>query len=144
MQEIGTIAHEGREFSSGGASVNGGNVTGYTKYHREGRRYVASLKTWHGKTMLTTRYDLIEEYQSSDWNDDGGEAILFRLTNGRGIAGYSLGEGMLFRGELISLEGLSEEEVQTEVKNIAEYWRNIDFEDYERDQYEQSQEEIES
>ena len=89
--EIGIIEHSGREFVALGASVIGNHVTGYTVFDGRDIR----LTTWCGATMLACRTEVVEQY----W--DGSFALLFRLTRGRFIVGYSLGDGMLFRGELI-------------------------------------------
>lgn len=86
--EVGVIEHDGREFRALGASVAGRHVTGYT---RLGTGDIA-LTTWCGKTMLACRSEVIEEYH------DGSLALVFRLTRGRFVVGYALGEhGMVFR-----------------------------------------------
>src|SRR5438874_891719 len=91
--EVGVIEDEGRRFAALGATVQGRHVTGYTGL-TTGDIF---LTTWCGKTMLASRSEVIEEYR------DGSLALLFRLTKGRFVSGYALGEkGMLFRGELLT------------------------------------------
>ena len=90
--EIGIIEHEGRKFSALGATVQGPSITGYRKLVN-GEIQVTS---WCGKTTLASRCDVVERFWS------GTSALMFRLPKGRFIVGYSLGEGMLFRGELLT------------------------------------------
>ena len=91
--EIGAIEHEGHTFAALGASVQGRHVTGYTGLQRRD----SFLSTWCGRTMLACRSEVVEEYH------DGPVVLMFRLTKGRYIVGYALGEkGMLFRGELVT------------------------------------------
>ena len=72
--------------------------------------------------MLACRSEVVREYH------DGSLAIVFRLTNGRFVVGYALGdEGMLFRGEL--LLGCDDERARREALALAEYWAGIDAED---------------
>src|SRR3954447_1414658 len=89
--EVGIVMHDGGVFAAFGASVHGHNITAYTG-ECEGRLV---LKTWCGKVMLASRSEVVREFI------DGSLAIVFRLTGGRFIVGYALGEeGMIFRGEL--------------------------------------------
>lgn len=126
--EIGIIEHEGREFVALGASVIGRNVTGYTKLDR----YGITLQTWHGKTMLACRCEVVERYWS------GSLALMFRLANGRFIVGYALDErGMLFRGELI--DNCDEDDARREARRIASYFADLDAEDEETFQAELAQ-----
>ena len=47
--------------------------------------------------MLACRSEIVREYL------DGSIALMFRLTHGRFVVGYALGDdGMLFRGELLT------------------------------------------
>ena len=116
--EIGIIDHEGRIFAAFGAGVHDHNITAYTALH-EGR---IALTTWCGKVMLACRSEVVRAY----W--DGSLALLFRLTHGRFIVGYALGEsGMLFRGEL--LVGCGEGRAREEALALADYWAGIDAED---------------
>ena len=87
--EVGIVTHDGHVFAAFGSSVNGHNVTGYTRL-RNGH---IGLTRWDGSTMLRCRSQVIRQF----W--DGSIALMFRLTNGRFIVGYALGDdGMLFRG----------------------------------------------
>ena len=89
--EIGIVTHYGQVFAAFGSSVIGHNVTGYTR----NRKGSISLTRWDGSTMLDCRSEVIRQFR------DGSIALMFRLTNGRFIVGYALGDdGMLFRGEL--------------------------------------------
>src|SRR5947209_8417344 len=89
--EIGIIEHSGRVYAALGAGVNGHNVTGYTR----SRSGSIDLTRWDGGTMLACRSEVVRGFS------DGAVALVFRLTNGRHIIGYALGDdGMLFRGEL--------------------------------------------
>jgi hypothetical protein len=116
--EIGVIDHEGRIFAAFGASVQGHNVTGYTRL-RGGR---IALTRWDGGTMLECRCEVVREYH------DGSLALMFRLPHGRYIVGYALGDdGMLFRGEL--LVGCDEQRARREALALADYWAEIDAED---------------
>jgi len=50
------------------------------------------------------------------------------------VAGYSLGEGMLFRGELC----YANEDAEGRARAVAEYWIDRDAEDEQQFDYEQS------
>lgn len=91
--EVGIVSHEGREFAALAATVHGRDITAYTKSFGGN----IALTTWCGKTMLACRHDVVRQHR------DGSLILLFRLTHGRFIVGYALGEsGMLFRGELVT------------------------------------------
>lgn len=127
--EVGVIEHEGRYFAALGASVQGRHVTGYTGL-QTGDIY---LSTWCGKTMLACRSEVVEEFH------DGSLVLLFRLTTGRFIVGYALGErGMLFRGELVT--DSTDEEARRMARQIAERLSDLDA----QDEYEASQNEDEA
>jgi hypothetical protein len=115
--EIGIIEHEGREFSALGANVNGPHIAVYTT-RRNGQLV---LTTWCGATMLSCRSSVIETF----WT--GAFAVLFRLTGRRFIAGYSLGEGMLFRGEL--LVDFTEDDAKDKAMELSVYWAEADADD---------------
>jgi hypothetical protein len=116
--EIGIVTHDGRVFAAFGSSVNGHNVTGYTR-HRNGSM---SLTRWDGSTMLCCRSETIRQFQS------GSIALLFGLTHGRFIVGYALGDdAMLFRGELLT--DCDSERARQEAVALADYWSGIDQED---------------
>ena len=116
--EVGTISHNGQEFSALGASTIGQELTGYTKQ-------VGSeihLTTWCGKTTLASRSEVVRSYWS------GSLALLFRLPRGRFIVGYALGDdGMLFRGEVLS--NCDEAEARRHAEMISECFAEIDAED---------------
>lgn len=121
--EIGVIEHDGREFRAIGASVQGREVTGYTKCQRGN----VSLQTWCGKTMIGSRSTIVRDYRQLDSGLDP-VAIVFPLTRGRFIVGYALDvQGALFRGQLI--EHVSAECAAREAEGIAEYWLQRDAED---------------
>jgi hypothetical protein len=116
--EVGIITHDGHVFAALGSSVNGRNVTGYTRQ----RHGVISLTRWDGETMLACRSEIVREYHG------GSLAMMFRLTNGRFLIGYALGnDGMLFRGELLTER--NEDRARQEALELAEYWSDIDAED---------------
>ena len=116
--EIGIIEHEGHEFAAYGATVCGRDVTGYVKF-KKGHFW---LTTWAGGTMLDCRSEVVERYCNN------GLALMFRLSKGRFIVGFALGEnGMLFRGELI--DNCCEDEARRHCRMIAENWMEVDAED---------------
>jgi hypothetical protein len=116
--EIGVIDHYGHVYAAYGSSVNGRYVTAYTR-HRDG---CLCLTRWDGSTMLACRSEVVREYR------DGSITLLYRLTHGRFMAGYALGDdGMLFRGELLA--GCTEDDARREAVAIAEHWIEIDAED---------------
>ena len=117
--EIGVIEHQGRQYSAHGASVSGRNITGYTR--QEGKRII--LTTWCGKTTVATRCEIVEQYWS------GSMALMFRLPKGKFIVGYSLGEGMLFRGELLT--DTDDDEAKRMARMISECFSDLDAEDEE-------------
>lgn len=121
--EVGIIQHEGREFTAFGATVSGNQITGYTR--QEGNRIV--LTTWCGKTILAPRSEIVDHYCS------GSMAVMFRLPKRRFIVGYSLGDGMLFRGELLS--DVDEEYARQMARMISECFSDLDAEDEENFDY---------
>ena len=116
--EVGVIEHEGHEYTALGASVQGKAITGYTKSVRGG----IDLTSWCGKTMLGSRSEVVETFWS------GNLALMFRLTGGKYIVGYALGEnGMLFRGELIS--DCDDEEARRHALMLSDCFAELDAED---------------
>lgn len=116
--EIGIIDHDGHSYAAFGSSVNGHNVTAYTR-RQNGQ---TTLIRWDGSTMLYCRSEVIREFS------DGSLALTFRLSKSRFIVGYALGDdGMLFRGELLT--HCSEESARHEALELADYWAGIDAED---------------
>ncbi len=116
--EIGIVTHNGHVFAAFGSSVNGRNVTGYTR-HRNG---CISLTRWDGSTMLACRSEVIRQFH------DGSIALMFRLTNRRFVVGFALGDdGMLFRGELLT--DCDDDRARREAVTLAELWSQIDADD---------------
>ena len=116
--EVGVVSHEGREFAALGATVRGRDITAYTKL--DGHRIV--LTTWAGKTMLACRCEVVRRHR------DGSLVVLFRLTNGRFVVGYALGDsGMLFRGELLT--DTTDDEARRAAVYIANMCAAFDDED---------------
>lgn len=116
--EVGIVTHDGHVFAAYGASVCGHHVTGYT---RQGNGHII-LTRWNGKKMLTCRSEVVREYH------DGSLALMFRLTHGRYVVGYALGDdGNLFRGELVT--DCDEDDARHEALAISEHWSEIDAED---------------
>jgi hypothetical protein len=104
--EIGVIDHAGRSYAAFGSSVQGHNVTAYTRHQNE----QITLTRWDGSTTLACRSEVVREFS------DGDIALMFRLTHGRFIVGYALGgDGMLFRGELLT--GCNAARARTEAWN---------------------------
>jgi len=124
--EVGVIEHEGNTFAALGASVQGRHVTGYTGLQLRD----VFLSTWCGKTMLACRSEVVEAYH------EGALALMFRLTKGRFIVGYALGEkGMLFRGELVT--DCTDDEARRSARQIAEHVADLDAQDeFEASQHE--------
>lgn len=117
--EVGIIEHEGREFSALGATVQGRHVTGYTTLV-DGE---IQLSMWCGKTTLASRCEVVERFWS------GALALMFRLPRGRFIVGYALGDGMLFRGELLT--NCDEDEARRHALMVSECFAQLDAEDEE-------------
>jgi hypothetical protein len=116
--EIGVVTHNGHVFAAFGSSVNGHNVTAYTR----NRKGCLSLTRWDGRTMLACRSETVRQFH------DGSIAVIFRLTNDRFIVGYTLGaNGMLFRGELLT--DCDSDRARHEAFTLADYWSGIDTED---------------
>jgi hypothetical protein len=116
--EIGIVSHEGREFAALGATVHGRDITAYTKL-ADGN---IVLTTWCGKIMLDCRHEVVRRHR------DGSLILLYRLTNGRFIVGYALGDsGMLFRGELLT--GSTDDEARRAAVYISNFFAAFDAED---------------
>ncbi len=116
--EIGVVDHDGHTYAAFGSSVSGHNVTGYTR----NRNGCISLTRWDGSTMLGCRSQYIHKFS------DGSLALVFRMTHGRFLVGYALGDdGMLFRGELLT--DCSNERAIQEALALTDYWSGIDAED---------------
>ena len=117
--EFGVIENNGVEYIACGASVCGREITAYLKFKRS--HYW--LTTWSGETMIDTRSEIVERF----WN--GGMALLFRLPKRRFIVGYALGDGMLFRGEL--LDGCDDDDARRRAIVLSQNWSEIDAEEEE-------------
>lgn len=116
--EVGIVTHDGHVFAAFGSSVCGRHVTAYTR-QRNGH---LALTRWDGTTMLACRSEIVLEHH------DGSLALVFRLTHGRFIVGYALGDdGMLFRGELVT--ECYEDDARREALTNSEHWSEIDAED---------------
>lgn len=122
--ELGIVHHNGNAYGAIGASVNGRTITGYQKGDiRTGIR----LTNWAGETTLASRCSIVEVYRLESWVSSHGYALRFDLTHGRTIIGYSWGDGMLFRGEL--LDASDREDADYLAKQLAESWIERDAED---------------
>lgn len=116
--EVGVIEHEGHKFTALGSSVIGTDITGYTK---QKNRHI-TLTTWCGRTMLDCRCEVVETFLS------GSLALMFRLPNRRFVVGYALGgDGMLFRGELLT--GADESEARRAAVRISHHFAELDADD---------------
>jgi hypothetical protein len=96
----------------------GTSVFAYLRHDRPGR---ASLATWDGATILAARCTVVRSYDT--W-DGRAEAVAFRLGSCRWIVGLSMGEGMLFRGELAECADLGD--ASEAARAEAERWLAID------------------
>lgn len=130
QSEIGIIEFQGKQFAAYGASVNGREIAAY-----HGKNFV--LTNWGSMVILDCRCSVVEKFRLR-WGDET-YALVFKLTNGRAIVGYSLGERMLFRGELI--EGSDEKELRRYAIGLSEHWIERDEEDDDAFQEELRQEE---
>jgi hypothetical protein len=117
--EVGILTHNGNTFASYGSTICGRQVTGYLKKDRGEYQ----LTRWDGEVMLTGRCEIVKEFWSSSI------AIMFRLPRGRYIVGYALGEGMLFRGELI--DHCTEDEARSHAWMVSDNFAELDLEDEE-------------
>jgi hypothetical protein len=118
--EIGIIEHDGHEFAAYGATVCGRHVTAYLKY-KCGHFW---LTTWSGTTMLQCRSEIVDRY----WNN--GLSLMFRLSRGRFIVGYALGDdGMLFRGELV--DRCTDDDARRHARKLSDDFAELDDEDEE-------------
>lgn len=115
--EVGIVAHAGHVFAAFGSSVQGRNVTGYTRLH-DGQ---ITLSRWDGATMLGCRSEVVRTFH------DDSISLMFRLTSNRFIVGYALGDGMLFRGELLT--DCDDDDARRQALDLANYWSGIDTED---------------
>ena len=57
--KIGIVTHDGHTYAAFGSSINGHNVTGYTR-HRNGH---IALTRWDGSTMLACRVEVIRKFR---------------------------------------------------------------------------------
>lgn len=87
-----------------------------------------TLTTWDGRVILACRS------QRTRYGRDGAFGLQFRLTGGRAVAGYALGEGMLFRGVLV----YANQDIDCETRAECDHWADIDAETQARFDYEQS------
>lgn len=117
--EVGILTHNGHDYASYGSTICGRQITGYLKMDRGEYQ----LTRWNGEVMLTGRCEIVKEFWS------GAEALMFRLPRGRFVVGYALGEGMLFRGELI--DNCTDEEARNHAWMIADNFAELDLEDEE-------------
>jgi hypothetical protein len=116
--EVEIVTHDGHVYAAFGASISGHNVTAYTRR----RDRCLSLTRWDGSTMLACRSEIVREFS------DDPIAVIFRLTHGRSIVGYALGDdGMLFRGELLT--DCDDRRARHEARELAASWSRTDAED---------------
>lgn len=89
--EIGTIIHEGKEWSAMGSVVTDSYCVGYLG--KDGR-----LTNWNGAVIgtyrVTSMWRTPRSYVSATMNQ------VYATVNGRTYQGRSAGEGMVFRGKL--------------------------------------------
>ena len=118
QSEIGIVEHQGKQFAAYGASVNGKEISAY-----HGKNF--TLTDWGSRVILDCRCSVVQKFRLR-WGDEAF-ALVFKLTNGRAIVGYSLGERMLFRGELV--DETDERELKRLAIGISEHWIERDEED---------------
>ena len=142
--ETGEVSHNGHWYSSGGSSVCGRNLTAYVKElktgsHSGGLLISVALTRWSGAVLLeveSARCKCGSEYFCDPEQFQSVRALAIRLTHGRWIVGASMGDGMLFRGE-VTTPNTDEREALHLAESIAEDFSRLDWEDFERDQEEQ-------
>lgn len=117
--EVGILTHNGHDYAALGATICGHQITAYLKKDRGEYQ----LTRWNGEVMLTGRCEAVKEFWS------GALALMFRLSRNRFVVGYALGEGMLFRGELIN--GCTDEEARNHAWMISDNFAELDLEDEE-------------
>jgi hypothetical protein len=135
-REVGVTEHDGHQLRALGSSVVGDQVAGY--YVKGPNRWTGILKTWCGKVMMECRAEQVEEYRSPDGDKTFG--VAFQLKGGRFIVGYCLGEGMLFRGELVRARDAIE--ARRICESVCDYWQRVDQEDHDRAEYESEFEDL--
>ena len=119
QSETGIISHQGNEYAAGGSSVQGKYVAGYTHDGPGGLQ----LRRWSGREWFRSRAKILRMFRDHDGEE--AYAVVFRLPNGRAIAGYALGlDGMLFRGELCDAS-----EAEDTARSLSEFWMERDAED---------------
>lgn len=128
MIEYGRIiGPNGQSYVAQGATVRGRHVAGYPKG--------SALQDWHGRTLMDCRFDVLEEWRSPDDFGDARYVVAWRLTNGRAIVGLSMGDGMLFRGELVyGIE--NDSDLRQAAIAEADYWQQVDWEEHQIEQEE--------
>jgi hypothetical protein len=127
--EVGIVEHSGQQFAALGSSTSGTHVTGYLSHCNR------MLTSWGGKVILSGRVEHHGSYRTA-FDGDTAEGVVWWLSKNRAIAGYSLGAGMLFRGEL--LYG-TPKEIIDQLQSDCEHWQQVDQDDHERDHWEQQQ-----
>lgn len=95
--EIGTITHNGREFSAVGAMVRDGRAVGYPKFDRDYTGAVGQMQTWDGQPMGTAR--IVSMWRVWSWA--GSHMCQIEATiGGKRYTGRGFGSGMMWRGKL--------------------------------------------
>jgi hypothetical protein len=130
----------------------GAIVTEYVSgYYDDGSRHKAGqfgqwrcrLTDAFGNTMISVRAGRCVEFQTyrNEWGEKSN-AIGILLPHNRGwIVGYTLGNGMLFRGEYRSdIRHDDTQDAKIVAEGIAEYWIGIDADDEAKFQEELRQE----
>lgn len=105
--------------------------TAIAAYQKPSKRNGIRLTDWQGRTILDCRCSIVEVYRLESWIASKSYALRFDLTNGRTIIGYSWGNGMLFRGEL--LDASERDDADYLAKQLAESLIERDAEDDERE-----------
>ena len=136
--ELATLHHEGQAFTAAGSSTAGEHVTAYDTGG-------STLSSFTGRTLIRGRR---VEPRNCRRYPEGAYPVAFQLPSRRGramfLVGYSLGQGMLFRGELKGYRidpydsGILDD-VRADAIAAADYWADRDEEDRQQDEYDQAQ-----
>jgi hypothetical protein len=89
------------------------------------------LQDWHGNRLGWRLFSIVEQYLT--WEGDRADAVVLISEHRKPLyaGGYSLGDGMLFRGGVV---GFDKDEAPQQAREESEYWSARDQEDAEREE----------
>lgn len=126
QSELCTVIHEGHEFTALGSSTHGSSFTAYEA--RPLDQWRMRLTNWNGsRTILDSRCDRVASYRNQ-YGDDYF-AVVLRVGH-RFAVGYSMGTGMLFRGDMLGPDE-DYDEAKYQAKEMARRCMDRDWEDSE-------------